>query len=218
MHGTPPDFRRPPADNAMSVRKRPGYRLPPEPLTQDEVARLFGVCDPRSTTGARDRALLALLYRAGLRIAEALALEVKDLELERGAVRVLRGKGGLSRVVGIDPWGAGRIEVWLERRAGLGLAPRGPVLCTLHGTPLTASYARVLLPRIGARAGLDKRVHPHGLRHTFAAELRAEGVDIGVISKQLGHRSVASTGRYLDHIAPSGVVSAIRSRAVTRAG
>jgi len=200
------------------VRRRPGYRLPPEPLTAEEVARLFGACDPGTATGARDRALLALLYRSGLRIAEALALEVKDLELERGAIRVLRGKGGVSRVVGIDPWGSGHVTAWLERRARIGIPPRGPVLCTLIGAPLTASYARVLLPRIGARAGLDKRVHPHGLRHTFAAELRAEGVDIGVISRQLGHRSVASTGRYLDHIAPTGVVSAIKSRAVTRAG
>ena len=64
----------------------------------------------------------------------------------------------------------------------------------------------------GEQAGIEKRVHPHGLRHTHAAELRAEGVDIGIISKQVGHRSTATTARYLDHIAPWAVVEAIRGR------
>ena len=79
--------------------------------------------------------------------------------------------------------------------------------------PVSSSYIRRLLNRLGEQAGIAKRVHPHGLRHTHAAQLRAEGVDIGIISKQLGHRSIATTARYLDHIAPWAVVEAIRGRA-----
>ena len=68
------------------------------------------------------------------------------------------------------------------------------------------------MPRLAAKAGIAKRVHAHGFRHTHAAQLREEGVDIGIISKQLGHRSIATTARYLDHIAPVAVVQAMRGR------
>ena len=77
---------------------------------------------------------------------------------------------------------------------------------------LLDAYIRVLLPRLGRKAGIERRVHAHGFRHTHAAQLRAEGVDIGIISKQLGHRSIATTARYLDHIAPQQVIEAIRGR------
>ncbi len=87
-----------------------------------------------------------------------------------------------------------------------------PLLCTLAGGRMGDAYVRVLLPRLGRRAGIEKRVHAHGLRHTHAAQLRVEGVDIGIISKQLGHRSIATTARYLDHIAPQQVIEAMRTR------
>jgi integrase len=74
------------------------------------------------------------------------------------------------------------------------------------------AYIRRLLPVLGRRAGIDKRVHAHGLRHTHAAQLREEGLDIGVISKQLGHRSISTTAHYLDHIAPWTVVDALSRR------
>ncbi len=77
---------------------------------------------------------------------------------------------------------------------------------------MVAAYIRVMLKRLAARAGIDKRVHAHGLRHTHAAQLRAEGVDIAIISRQLGHASINTTARYLDHIAPRAVIEAMRSR------
>ncbi len=87
-----------------------------------------------------------------------------------------------------------------------------PVFCTLAGGRMGDAYVRVLLPRLGRKAGIEKRVHAHGFRHTHAAQLRVEGVDIGIISKQLGHRSIATTARYLDHIAPQQVIEAMRTR------
>ena len=87
-----------------------------------------------------------------------------------------------------------------------------PLFCSGWGTPLTTGYIRRMLPTLARRAGIAKRVHAHGLRHTHAAELREEGVDIGVISKQLGHSDISTTARYLDHIAPWAVVEAVRSR------
>ncbi len=77
---------------------------------------------------------------------------------------------------------------------------------------MSTSYVRRLLPALARKAGIEKRVHAHGLRHTHAAELRGEGVDVGVISRQLGHRSLLTTIIYLDHIAPTAVIDAMRKR------
>jgi site-specific recombinase XerD len=198
-----------------AATKRPwnkGKRLPPEVLTRDEVNALMRACSKRAPTGVRNRALIAVLYRGQLRISEALALKPKDLDRKTGTVRVLHGKGDRSRTVGLDDGAWAILELWLRSRHALGFSGRRPLFCTLQGDHLQPSYCRTLLARLGRKAGIDKRVHPHGLRHTGAAELRAEGVDIGIISKQLGHSSIATTAQYLDHISPSAVVQAMRER------
>jgi integrase len=82
----------------------------------------------------------------------------------------------------------------------------------MDGSPPSSSYIRVLVPRLARNAGIAKRVHAHGLRHTHAAQLREEGIDIGIISKQLGHASIAMRARYLDHIAPYAVLDAMSRR------
>ncbi len=186
-------------------------RFPVEILTNAEACRLLGACGCRPA-GLRNRALIAVLYRGGLRINETLDLLPKDIDLEVGAIRILHGKGDRARTVGIDPAAGDVVSRWLTVRAELELGSRQSVFCTLVGTRLTDAYVRVLLPRLARKAGIEKRVHAHGLRHTHAAQLRAEGVDIGIISKQLGHRSIATTARYLDHIAPQLVIETIRQR------
>ena len=162
--------------------------------------------------GIRNRALITVLYRAGLRINEALSLRPKDLDPRSGAIRVLFAKGGRSRTVGMDGQAFDALGQWLEIRTAHGINGLEPVFCMLDGQPLQDGYIRVLFPRLGRQAGIAKRVHAHGFRHTHAAELRAEGVDIGIISKQLGHRTIATTARYLDHIAPYAVIEALHSR------
>ncbi len=94
---------------------------------------------------------------------------------------------------------------------------RHPAFCTLRGHLITDAYVRVMMKRLAARAGIEKRVHAHGLRHTHAAQLRAEGVDIAIISRQLGHTRITTTARYLDHLAPRAVIEAMRSRSWTGA-
>jgi integrase/recombinase XerC len=208
MIATPPRSRRP----------KPVRRFPPEVLAPDEVRALLVACNTQSLPGQRNRALLAFVYRTGLRIREALEVRPKDLDLERGAVRVLYAKGGRSRTVGIDAGGVAEVAAWLtvrQRVANVAVpawSPLAPVFCSAHGTRLTEAYVRRLLPYLARRAGIAKRVHAHGLRHTHAAELRGEGFDIGIISKQLGHASIATTARYLDHIAPWAVVEAVGRR------
>lgn len=189
-----------------------GRRLPPEVLTRDEVNALMRACSKRAPTGLRNRALIAVLYRGQLRIGEALALKPKDLNRKAGTVRVLHGKGNRARTIGLDDGAWAIIELWIQCRQRLGLSGRHPLFCTLQGKPLSSSYCRGLFARLGKKAGIEKRVHPHGLRHTGAAELRSEGVDIGVISRQLGHATVATTSRYIAHLHPAAVIEAMKRR------
>jgi site-specific recombinase XerD len=193
-------------------RRKPRRRFPPEVLSNEEVLALLSAC-PDSHTGVRNRAMLALLYRGGLRLGEALKLRPKDLDLSEGVVRVLHAKAGHSRTSGIDPGAAREVAAWVALRGTWTLPPLAPVFCTASGRGVTQAYIRRLLPVLGARAEIEKRVHAHGLRHTHAAQLREEGLDIGIISKQLGHMSIATTARYLDHICPVKVVEAMRGRA-----
>jgi site-specific recombinase XerD len=192
-------------------RKRPARRLPPEVLSNEEVCALLAACGT-SPTGVRHRALLALLYRSGLRLNEALQVRPKDLDLSNGAVRVLFGKGGTWRTVGVDAGATVLIEEWLAARSAWGMDARAPLFCTANGRCIAQGFLRRLLPELARKAGIERRVHAHGLRHTHAAQLRAEGVDIGIISKQLGHACITTTARYLDHIAPQAVVEAVRGR------
>ena len=221
-----------------------GRRFPAEVLTDDEVRRLMAACKGPAFTVARHRALIALLYRGGLRISEALRLCPKDLDLTTGAVRVLWGKGGRARTVGVDPGGLALVAAWAAVRAkalaGAAAGERGndairapgglanvsggvaavmsapsdhaPLFCTRAGQPLSTGWVRRLMPRLARRAGILKRVHAHGLRHTHAAQLRAEGIDIAVIRRQLGHASLVTTVRYLDHLAPTAVIEAMAKR------
>lgn len=195
-----------------AVPANKGQKLPPEPLTSGEVKALLDACSQRAPTGVRNRALIVLLYRAGLRISEALALMPKDLDAAAGTLRVLHGKGDRSRLVGLDSGAWAVLQLWLEKRRSQGLTARQRVFCTLQGEPLKAAYVRSLLPRLARKVGIEKRVHAHGLRHTHAFELASEGTPLHIIQAQLGHQSVATTDRYIRHLNPMAVVEAVRGR------
>ena len=101
---------------------------------------------------------------------EALALEPRDLDLTAGTLRIRHGKGDKPRTVGVDEQTAALLAHWLDRRRKLSPAARTPIFCTLAGGRLDPSYVRHLLPRLARKAGIQRRVHAHGLRHTYAAE------------------------------------------------
>ncbi len=187
-------------------------RRPVEILTAEEVKSLLRACSGRAPTGIRNRAMLALGWRGGLRLGEVLALFPKDLDREAGTVNVLRGKGGKQRTVGLDPAAFALVERWLDRRRELGLNGRQPIICTLKGEPLLQSYVRALMGRLGRKAAIEKRVHFHGLRHSHARELASENTPINVIQQQLGHSNISTTHVYLCKIAPQQVIETMQAR------
>jgi integrase len=200
----------------MTIRRQ----RPIEPLTEGEIEALALAAPRHSTTGARARALVSLLAYGGLRIGEALALRPQDVDLDAGTINVLRGKGGKQRVVAFLPEGRLHVERWLRRRQAVGVNGSAPLLCTISsgrntngrapmrpGGPLAVEYAQQLLVRLAARAGIPRRVHPHGLRHSHAHLLASRGHLITDIRDQLGHVSLDTTSRYLDSFAPAGRVA-----------
>ncbi len=197
---------------STSTSSSTSRRRPPEVLSEAEAIALIKACSTRAPTGVRNRALIAVLWRCGLRISEALSLELRDVDLEAGTVRVRHGKGDKSRTVGIDEQTAALLARWLDRRRQLSPGARAPIFCTLQGGRIDSSYVRRLLPRLARKAGIDRRVHAHGLRHTHAAELAREGTPINIIRDDLGHTSLAVTDRYLRDVAPQAVIDTIRAR------
>lgn len=184
--------------------------LATEVYEQEEVEALIGVCSKRAPTGVRNRALLALLYSSGLRLAEALALRPHDLDLEHGTVHVRRGKGGKSRRSGMFRFAEPHLAAWVARREKLEAGDLAPLFCKLDGGELDQSYVRHLLPRLGRKAGIPKRIHAHGFRHSHAAALDRAGVRLKHISEQLGHARPSTTDTYLSRIGSAGLVEAIQ--------
>jgi len=189
-------------EQAMSKR-------PPVPILPDDVEKLIAACN-EGATGLRNRALLDLLHRSGLRIAEALGLMPSDLE--PGKVRVRHGKGDVARVAGIVGGGSAWLTAWLRERERLGFNGRQRVFCTLKGEPISSRYIRALLGRLARKAGIDKPIRCHGFRHGFAT-LLAEREPLRVVSAALGHAHVSTTDNYINRL--TGGEAAERVAALT---
>ena len=154
-----------------------------------------------------------MLWRAGLRICEALALAEADLDARRGSLLVRRGKGGRRREVGMDDWAWEQLEPWLQARVEL---PVGPLFCVVNGAtrgrPWAAAAARSELRRVAREAGVRRRFAPHQLRHAHAVEMAREGVPLIVIQRQLGHTNLGITSIYLQGIDNTEIIDTVHAR------
>ena len=163
--------------------------------------------------GRRLRALIVVLWRAGLRIHEALALSEPDLDRRRGSLLVRRGKGGRRREVGMDEWAWEQLRPWLDLRLEL---PVGPLFCVINGPtrgrPWSAAAVRADLRRTATAAGVRRRLAPHQLRHAHAVEMAHEGVPLIVIQRQLGHSNLGITSTYLQGIDNAEIIDAVHAR------
>lgn len=169
----------------------------PRPISVEEAARLLdGPLDP-SPAGLRDRAILELLYGSGLRISELVGLDVDDLDMEEGSVRVL-GKGGREREVPLGRAARDALARYLAagRPALASARSRGALFLNRRGGRLTRQGCARILARRARAAGIEARVTPHTLRHSFATHLLEGGADVRVVQELLGHASVATTQVY----------------------
>jgi site-specific recombinase XerD len=189
-----------------------GEQYPADPPTVEEIVAVMRVVGDRPD-GQRLRALIVLLWRAGLRISEALPLRESDLDSSRGAILIRRGKGGKRREVGMDRWAWNQLDPWLQTRHQL---PVGALLCVIHGPTAgrhwEASAARKQLHHAAAVAGVRRRFAPHQLRHAHAVEMAHEGVPLVVIQRQLGHANLGITSVYLQGIDSSEIISTVHGR------
>lgn len=189
-----------------------GLRYPPDPPTVEEIVAVMRAAG-ESPEGVHLRGIIVVLWRAGLRISEALALNETDLDSSRGSLIVRRGKGDKRREVGMDRWAWAHLDPWLTLRREL---PVGRLFCVLHGPTRGRSCAsagiRAQLHHAAATAGVRRRFAPHQLRHAHAVEMSREGISLLVTQRQLGHADLAITSRYLRGIDNTEIIAAVHER------
>ena len=187
------------ADPARGVRPPPPPKRLPKAISVEDVEALLTAAGADETPRAvRDRALLELLYGCGARISEAVGLDLDELDIEQGVVRLL-GKGSKERVVPVGSYAREAVQAYLVRaRPALAAAGKGSPALFLNsrGGRLSRQSAWTALRAAAQRAGITREVSPHTLRHSFATHLLDGGADVRVVQELLGHASVTTTQVY----------------------
>lgn len=199
-----------------------GKRYPPDPVTPEDVDAMLKYLEhPRSRyenrigtlSRLRLRAIMALLWRSGLRISEALDLEPRDLNPNDYCLTVRRGKGDKRRISAMDEWAWAELRPWIDARSDL---PAGPVFCVLGGVTAgqrwSGSDVRRQMHLTAKKAGVTRRVAPHQFRHAHAVDLWRDGIDVFVVQRQLGHARLDVTAHYLSSISPVELLEPIGRR------
>lgn len=186
-----------PDDPTAGVVRPRVPRTLPRPLSVEEVAQVLESPAGGTPAAQRDRALLETLYGAGLRISELVRLDVDDLDLEEGSVRVV-GKGDKERLVPLGRYAREALGAYLSggRPALASVRTRAALFLNHRGGRLTRQGCATILQRHVRRAGIQKPVSLHTFRHSFATHLLEGGADVRVVQELLGHASVATTQIY----------------------
>jgi integrase/recombinase XerD len=173
----------------------------PKALNEQQVTGLLEAPAADTALGLRDRTMLELMYASGLRVSELVGLELQDVNLNQGVVRVI-GKGGKERLVPLGEEALAWIKRYQEeaRAALLGGKTSNDLFITARGGAMTRQMFWHLLRRYAAQAGLRKPMSPHTLRHAFATHLLNHGADLRVVQLLLGHSDISTTQIYT-HVA-----------------
>jgi integrase/recombinase XerD len=185
------------ASPAVGVARPKVPRTLPRPLSRSDVERILAAPPEGEVAGLRDRAILETLYGAGLRISELVGLDVDEIDVDQGSVRVF-GKGGREREVPIGRFAVAALSAYLAgARPSLAISRSGPALfLNRRGGRLTRQGAARILKQAARRAGVSVRVTPHALRHSFATHLLEGGADVRVVQELLGHANLTTTQIY----------------------
>jgi len=187
----------------------------PQPLSRDEAKALLAACS-NTTSGIRDKAVFVTLYRGGTRISATLHIRPSDVNWDRKMLIIHNDKGGKGRAVVLDDGAMDILKTWAERRRSLEINGHNPFFCATNkqarGNHLDPSHYRHKIARLREKAGINRRCHLHGLRHTAASELLEEGFDLATIASQLGHVHTSTTSRYLHRLRPDLMNSKLKKR------
>ncbi len=191
-----------PDNPALLVRRPKQPKHLPVALPPEDMKDLVEAADPAAAdpVDVRDRAVLEVLYGAGLRVSECAGLDLDDVREEHGGsfLRVRGGKGGKDRQVPLGRQARAALDAWLVRRDEL-VQPHSPpqaLFLGVRGGRLSVRTIRQMVYRRCGQAGTRARVGPHGLRHAFATHLLQSGCDLRTIQSMLGHASLSTTQRY----------------------
>ncbi len=164
-------------------RKLPKY------LKEDEVRKLLNAPDRQKT---RDRLILRILYRCGLRVSELTSLKIEDIDFDEGMITVREGKGDKDRIVPIDNETLDLIQLYK------GDAEEGVLILSQRNEPLSTRQVERIVKKYADEAEINKNVYPHMLRHSFAVHSLKAGMNLRSVQKMLGHSSLTTTQIYLD--------------------
>lgn len=164
----------------------------PEILTEEERKALLAQPNKRTPTGLRNVCMMTLMLNAGLRVAEVLNLKVNDINWNTGKLMVREGKGKKDRALWLSEDDMVLLGKWREKRS----VHAELLFTTLRGDKLDDRYIRAMVKREAQAAGLEKDIHPHTLRHTFASDIYRETKNIRLTQKALGHSDLSTTMIY----------------------
>lgn len=180
-----------------------GEKLP-DTLTIDEVGMLLDACPTETPTQLRDKALLEVLYATGARVSEVLALVVDDIAETRDFIKVT-GKGDKQRIVPVGGAAQRALEAYLVRgRPALSKGKSHAVFLNKRGGALSRQSSWAIIKDAASRAGIEKEISPHTMRHSFATHLLEGGADVRTVQELLGHASVTTTQIYT-HVTPENL-------------
>ena len=182
------------ANPAQTVRAPKAARRLPKALDVDQMATLLEAESGHVMTH-RDRAMWEVLYSCGLRVAELVGLDLRDLDLANGELRVV-GKGAKERAVPVGRYAREQLQRWLELRNEFAAAGENAVFLSRRGSRLSVRSVQARLRRWALLRGLDTNVHPHMLRHSFASHLLESSGDLRAVQELLGHANISTTQIY----------------------
>lgn len=195
----------------MSTSRTRSKRLP-KVFTSEEIKALMAAPNLRAPTGLRDRCMLEVMYRCGLRVGEVCGLNLRDVHWSEGQIHLRPeiAKGGKEAVAYMDPGTEALLQQWVAVRSRYA-ARRPHLFTTLQGDPVDRRCVWAMLRRRACKAGIDRPVNPHMLRHTYATDLLREGFDVREVQELLRHSDIRTTVLYT-HLYEADLHRKIRAR------
>lgn len=169
----------------------------PDVLSTEEIDRMIAQIDMSKSESHRNRAIIEMLYGSGLRVSELVNLQLSNIYLQEGYMRIT-GKGSKQRLVPISPVAIEWFAYWLQDRNALDIKPEAADIAFVnrYGRQLTRAMIFTIIKRLAEAAGIQKNISPHTLRHSFATHLLQNGADLRIIQQLLGHESISTTEIY----------------------